>query len=199
MADEKDIAGVVAMLGAAYPNFAPTEHTVEVYFQTLRDLPADLLKMAALHAISEAGRKFAPSVGELRLAAAEIQRRAANIPTSYQAWQELIEAIRLVGSYRPAPEFSHPLVGESVRALGWRNLCVSENLAADRARFIAAYEQFQQRAEADSMMLPVVREYIQAHGGQLPAPAAQIGALADSLGKHARRARTRALPAAGHG
>jgi hypothetical protein len=195
MADEKDIAGVVAMLGAAYPNFSPTEHTVEVYFQTLRDLPSELLRTAALHAISEAGRKFAPSVGELRAAAAEIQRRAANIPSSYQAWQEVMQAIREIGSYRPAPEFSHALVDESVRALGWRNLCMSENAAADRARFIAAYEQLEQRLEVERMMLPAVRAYIEARGGQLPAPAAHIEALAESLSKSAGRRRSPRLPA----
>jgi len=181
MADERDVAAVVAMIGAAYPGFEPTEQTVEVYFQTLRDLAPDLLKTAALHSIAEPGRRFAPSVGELRGAAAEIQRRAANVPASYQAWQETLEAIRRVGSYHPQPEFSHALVGQTVRALGWTALCRSENMAADRARFIEAYQQLQARAEAEALMLPAVRDYIEARGGRLLPPASQMKQLADKL------------------
>jgi len=182
MADEKDIAGIVALIGAAYPNFAPTEHTVEVYYQTLRDIPPDLLKTATLDCIAEAGRKFAPSVGELRGAVADIQRAVSGMPGSYQAWEEVRRAMVDIGFYHQ-PEFSHPLIADTVRTLGWRNLCLSENQVADRARFIQAYEQLQQRAENDAMMLPEVRGYIEVHGKKLPAPVEQIGMLAEKLSK----------------
>lgn len=177
MANEKDIAGIVALIGAAYPNFNPTEHTVEVYFETLRDIPADLLKTAALKSIAEPGRKFAPSVGELRGAVGEIQRAVSGVPSSYQAWQEVMQAMLEVGSYR-TPEFSHPLIAETVRVMGWKNLCLSENAVADRARFIQAYEQLAERADNDAMMLPQVRGYIEENSGRL-LPSTSIKMLVD--------------------
>jgi len=178
MADEKDVMGIVAIICAAYPNFTPTEHTVDVYYETLKDIPADLLKAATMQSISETGRKFAPSVGELRGAVAEIRNVVRGVPSSYQAWQETLSQICDVGSYGN-PEFTSPLIAETVRLIGWRNLCMSENQVADRARFIQAYEQLSDRAARDEIMLPQVREYIERNGKALPAPTESIQALAD--------------------
>lgn len=178
MATETEVAQIVALISAAYPNFNPTEQTVEVYYQTLKDLPGDELKAAALTAIAEAGRKFAPSVGELRGAVGEIRKAVHNLPSSYQAWEEVLKQMVRVGSYR-SPEFSHPLIHRVVDTLGWKNLCLSENAVADRARFIQAYEQLLMRFERDDLLLPEVRGYIEANGGRLPAPASQMQLLAD--------------------
>lgn len=178
MATETEVAQIVALISAAYPNFNPTEHTVEVYFQTLKDLPGEELKIAALSAIAEAGRKFAPSVGELRGAIGEIRKAINNLPSSYEAWEEVLTQMRRVGSYRE-PEFSHPLVRRAVDVFGWKRLCLSEDATSDRARFIQAYEQLLMRAERDEIMLPEARGYIEANGGLLPAPSTQMNLLAD--------------------
>lgn len=179
MATETEVAQIVALISAAYPNFNPTEHTVEVYYQTLKDLPGEELKVAALTAIAEAGRKFAPSVGELRGAVGEIRKAVNNLPSSYEAWEQVHKQMVRVGSYGK-PTFSHPLIMRVVETLGWRNLCASENAVADRARFVQAYEQLLMRAERDEIMLPEVRGYIEANGGMLPAPSTQMKLLADS-------------------
>lgn len=183
MSDEKDIAKIVTMLSAAYPNWKTTAFTVEVYYQDLRDLPADLLAAACAKARTNTERNlaFAPSTGEIRAAATEILRTIAGVPSSYQAWQEVLRVIVEVGSYR-TPEFSHPLIADAVRTLGWRNLCLSEDQTSDRFRFIQAYEQLASRAESDAMELPQVRGYIEAHGGKmLPSPVSQMGTLALKL------------------
>ena len=184
MAEPKDVAEVVAIISAAYPSFAPTEHTVEVYYQFLRDIPASLLKQAAAQSVAEAGRKFAPSIGELRGAVAEIRRVIAGTPSSYDAWHEVLKAILEVGSYG-TPVFSHPLVTKAVRALGWHNLCMSENQAADRARFIEAYEQFDESTEVEAMRLPEVDAYIRGDPKFLEM-SEQIHLLARKLEDHRR-------------
>lgn len=160
MADIEDVAQIVAVVSAAYPNFNPSENTVEVYYQTLKDIDADLLKAATLQAVSEPGRKFAPSVGEIRGTVIEIRKTANNIPDSYQAWMEVKKAMVEVGSYRK-PEFSSSVIAEAVQAMGWKNLCLSENEIADRAHFTKAYEQLVRRIEADANYLPEVRGYIE--------------------------------------
>lgn len=182
MADETDILRVLAVLSTAFPNFKMAENTPEIYFQLLSDIPTDLLKAAVLQCCGEAGRAFAPSIGEIRGAVADIRRAVSGVPSSYQAWQEVMRQMVIVGSYRQ-PEFSHQLIAATVRTLGWRNLCLSENQVADRARFIQAYEQLEKRAEQDLMMLPQVRGYIEAHGNQLPAPTDSIKMLAEKLAK----------------
>ena len=157
MAEKEDIAEVVAVISAAYPHFDPTEHTVEVYWQTLKHYPADILKSATLKSVAEAGRKFAPTIGEIVQSILEINQAVNSIPSSYEAWQEVLKNFNRVGG----PEWSHPMIASAVDLMGWRNLCMSTNQVADRARFIQAYDQLQKRYGDDVTMLPEVRGYIE--------------------------------------
>lgn len=164
MAEQREVAQIVAMIAAAYPNFNLSEMTVEVYFQTLKDIPTEMLKAATMQAISEPGRKFAPSVGEIRGTVAEIVRRSSGVPSSYEAWKEVLDQARITG-HSGKPVFSHPLVSKIVQVFGWRQLCLSENQVADRARFIEAYEQLSLHDLAEMMTLPVVKNYIENKAG----------------------------------
>jgi hypothetical protein len=156
-----EIAQVVAIISAAYPNFSPTKETIEVYYQTLQDLNFDELKAATMQSISEAGRKFAPSVGELRGAVLSIRKRIAGVPSSYQAWQEVLKQISENGGDFGKPVWSNQIVKQAVDALGWRNLRMSEDQTQDRARFIMAYDQLLQRAGEDEIALPAVKAYME--------------------------------------
>jgi hypothetical protein len=181
MSTLEEIAQVVAVISAAYPNFNATEQTVEVYYQTLRDIPGDLLKAATLQAVAEAGRKFAPSVGELRGTVADIQKSIHAIPSSYEAWQEVQMQIVDNGGDFGHPVFSHALVEKTVKAIGWRNLRMSTNQESDRARFLQCYDQFSNRFYSDAMMLPEVRGYIEANGGKVLAPVDQMKQLTERM------------------
>lgn len=180
MADHYEIAQIVSVIAVAYPNWPVTEETNEIYFQLLGDIPGEELKAAVLHCLTEAGRKFAPSVGEIRGAVAELRGMAGNVPSPFRAWQEVLEQFRLTGSYG-TPQFSHPLITQAVRQMGWRELCMSENQIADRARFLQCYEQILSRAAKEDMLLPEVRGYIESNGAQLMAPAESMRLLADRL------------------
>jgi hypothetical protein len=179
MADLHDIAQIISVISEAYPNFKPSELTVEVYYQVLGDIPTEELKAATLHCISESGRKFAPSVGELRGAVNELRKYVSNVPSSYQAWQEVLQQLLENGGDFGKPVWSHQLVEKAVRTIGWRNLRMSENQVADRARFVECYEQLCDRAQREDMLLPEVRGYIEANGALLMAPADQMKLLAD--------------------
>lgn len=161
MATMTEIAQIVGVIGAAYPNFAPSPQTVEVYFQALNDLDYDELKTATMQSITEAGRKFAPSVGEIRGAVLDIRKRVIKMPSSYQAWQEVCKQINDNGGDFGKPVWSNPIVEAAVNALGWRNLRMSEDQTADRARFIMAYDQLCARNEKEEIALPQVRGYIE--------------------------------------
>lgn len=180
MASYEDIAKMVAFLVAAYPNWKMTEFTTEVYFQDLKDIPADELLIGAQHCRSESGRKFAPSTGEIRGAVAELRGLSSNVPSSFQAWQEVLKQFSDTGYYG-TPQWSHPLVEQAVRAMGWRELCMSENQIADRARFIQCYEQLQERVTREEMLIPEVRGYVEANGARLMAPAESMKLLSDKL------------------
>ena len=173
MASVEDVAGIIAVISAAYPNFKASEYTAEIYYQTLQDIPGKLLKAATLQCVAEAGRKFAPSVGEIRGAVLMLQKISLDIPSSYEAWQEVQQQILENGGDFGNPVFSHPVIEKTVRAIGWRNLRMSEDATADRARFIQAYEQFQERNDVEEMMLPEVKGYIKTNK--------EMKALADKM------------------
>ncbi len=156
MADATDILQILSVISAAFPNYQEQPQTPEVYLQLLGDMDTALLKVAVLQCCSEPGRKFAPTVGEIRGAAAELTRLANHVPSSYEAWQEVQQSFRGMGK-----PWSHPLVKQAVDIFGWHNLGMSENPVADRARFIEAYEQLLHQGEREQTMLPAVRRYIE--------------------------------------
>jgi hypothetical protein len=161
VSEPRDIAQIIGILSAAFPNFKPTELTAEVYLQTLADISSDELKAAVLHCITQSGRAFAPSIGEIRGAVAELRSFSASVPSSFQAWQEVQKQILINGGDYGKPEWSSPLVEEAVKRMGWRSLRMSEDQTADRARFLQCYEQIVERATKQEMILPQVAGYIE--------------------------------------
>lgn len=182
MATKIDIAQILAVISAAYPNFSMTEQTVEVYWQVLSDIPTDELKTAVLHSISESGRKFAPSVGELRGAVGELRSLVSRVPSSYEAWQEFR---RFVVASNYSPEWSHPLVEKAARLIGMREYGQSDvdDEPSWRARFIQCYEQLRERAERENLLVPEVRGYLEVNGAKIESPLDQMKRLADRMKK----------------
>lgn len=185
MSEPKDIDQIVNMLKVAFPNWHPEDlrMTKEIYWQTLRDIPGEELKAAVLNCLTEAGRAFAPSIGEIRGAVAKLRKSVSNVPDSYQAWQEVITQMNINGGDYGKPAWSHPLVERVVKQLGWRNLRMSEDQTADRARFIQAYEQLLGRAMSEETMLPEVRGYIESQGGVLLDAPAAVKQLSERLSR----------------
>lgn len=158
---------VLEFLMNAYPNKAIGEETIQIYLRLLADIPADLLKAAALAHVTKS--QFFPTVAELRDAGAALMERALGLPNAYDAWNEVCRAITTHGHYR-TPEFTHPLIKRAVDACGgWRTLCMSENQTADRARFFQVYEVYQGRQQEEHRMLPEVAGMITHLAGRLSA------------------------------
>lgn len=182
MAIPKDIDQIIEMLKVAFPNFHPDEMmTKEVYWRLLNDIPSEELKNAVLYCVSDRGRAFAPSIGEIRGAVSNLRRMIHNVPSVYDAWKEVLTQMSENGGDYGNPVWSHPLIERAVRSLGWRNLRMSENQSADRARFIQFYEELLERASIEDIMLPEVRGYIEANGARLLAPIDEMGLLAKRL------------------
>lgn len=173
MATRAEIGKIIMVLSAAFPSFKPgytaqerkarIGEMIQAYTAILGDLDADRLAQVAYHLASI--NTFFPSAAELRAAYFNMEERAAGVPTADEAWNEIKRLFRRGYSrYRaPPPEaFSHPLVQKALEGIGgWLALCNSENDAADRARFLQAYEIHMRRNRELSRMLPEVREVIE--------------------------------------
>ena len=159
MASETEIATVFNVLTTNYGYIQRDKTPLElaglldIWKRTLADIDGELLRLAALKIISQS--KWFPQVAELREAAVDIAEPGRR--SGVEAWGDVVRAFGCGRGYAP-PEFSDPLVMETVKVMGWRNLATSENQTADRARFIECYNALAQRKRNDMLALPEVRQ-----------------------------------------
>ena len=178
MATKKEVAELIAVLAVSFPafkdklaQFSKDDKTrmVHAYHIALQDIDVDLLGQVVQHIISTA--TFFPSAGEIRRAAFRLAEIGLGIPTAQDAWAEVSAMIRKGfwdtgnGWYEArAPrteDWSHPLVQKAVDAVGgWLALRTSENVVADRARFLEAYGVYVSRYREQEQMLPGVRQAV---------------------------------------
>ena len=163
------------MLLAAFPNFRlqiKVKHLLDAYYPLLCDLDTEMLAMAAAHVASEA--TFFPVASEIRKTAFHLAEVAAGIPSAQDAWAEVTKAVQRGGFYdksrgywqqRPpqTDDWSHPLIEKAIDAVGgFHALRTSDNVVADRARFLEAYDRYVERHRESDRMLPNVQQAVRA-------------------------------------
>ena len=65
-----------------------------------------------------------------------------------EAWSKVLGGISSVGSYG-YPKFDDELIDRCVSCIGWRNMCMSENIAIERAHFFKVYETLSRRKRTE--------------------------------------------------
>jgi hypothetical protein len=154
-----EAAKLVAMISAAWRDAAISDATAEIYETMLADLSFETAQQAVARLI--ATNKWLPTIAEIRATAADIEHGPAR--KGGEAYGDVLAEIRRTGAYG-VPTFKDPVVAECVRLMTWRGLCLGDNEAADRARFIELYDGLQTRVRADVVA-----------GRALPAPVQGLG------------------------
>ena len=155
-----EVMKLVAVLCAAYPSAKFTAETSSVYEHMLADLDGTTTTAAVEQLISSS--RWLPTVAEIRERVLSL--RSGEIRPGGDAWGSVRKAIARRGRHRVPGvdfEFSDPVVHEAVRALGWAELCDSENAVADRARFTELYDRLAvlRRRRQLTENLPAVKRY----------------------------------------
>ncbi len=182
---------------------------MKLYEQMLSDVDGSALVLAAKAHM--AASRFFPTIHDLRQAAIEIslpQREPAIVAwgdvMAAQTWawpgryQEMVYSVKETAGLPPMPEmivrqdlggeppFDNPLTAQACRILGgWRAIMASECQAAERARFIEAYEALAARERESAMMLPEVRQRRQLGNGRV---AGLVGGVVAQLADGAKGA-----------
>jgi hypothetical protein len=180
MASFPEVAKVLGITAARYPQFALTEATIKAYAPLLVDIDAQALMLACNQHAAES--KWFPSVAEIREKAQAMTTTADGRPDAGGAWRELADALKIGASgpeWRTARENLHPAVVEAAEQFGFDRFVMrmTENAGTDFAQFRSIYETVCKRRDSEQRMLPEVRAYV-----------AQLG--------DAMRAERKALPAA---
>lgn len=160
---KRDFGLFAAAIRTYYPreNILPNEQAHDLWFRQLQDVPYPVAE--AVLAKWVATNKWSPSIADIRDGVAEIQN-GGPAPDWGEAWDQAMNAIRRFGSYDEDGALASlpPLTRETVRRLGYKSLCWSENQVADRANFRQVYEILSKRkVETDKIPLPV-RETLKA-------------------------------------
>lgn len=137
-------ADMFTLLDAAYPKERMTEPQMALYTMTLAPYDVGQVRDAVMLHIHTS--PWFPRISDIidKLTKREQLDAAA-------AWGEVVQKIRSVGMYR-VPEWSHHAVGAAVRAMGWAELCLSDNPEADRAHFMRFYEVTTSRAKEEQII-----------------------------------------------
>ena len=144
-----EFAQFAAALQTYFPRFEmlPNAEAMELWYTALKDLDYSLLSTALAKWVTT--EKWPPSIAELREMCSEVME--GKLPDWGEGWSEATAAIRRYGWQRPeeALEAMSPTTRETVRRIGWMELCSSENPETIRAQFRQIYETVSKRAAED--------------------------------------------------
>lgn len=157
---KQEFALFASALKTYYPreNLLPNTQAMELWFYQLGDLPYKVAETALNKWV--ATNKWSPSIAEIREQASEIVNGA--LPDWGNGWEQVEKAIRYYGSYEPAKalESMDELTRETVKRMGFTNLCLSDNQTADRANFRMIYEQLAERKKTTEQIPERLKELI---------------------------------------
>ena len=133
--EKRETAQVLAMLASAYPHIKITKETAEIYHDVLQDLEIGQCVQASRSIVRFS--QFFPSASEIRSAVFKELNLLSPLPI--EAWGEVIQVASHQGLSK-VHEWSHATVAETVKSIGWREICVAENQGVLRAHFLKLYE-----------------------------------------------------------
>ena len=131
-------------------NFLPDKESIKIWFTLLKDIPYEVLNVAIQKWMMT--NKFAPTIADLRELSNEVTQ--GQISDWGDGWEQVLKAIRVYGSYNAsaALDSMDDITRKCVERLGFREICMSENIAVDRANFRMLYETIANRQKEDGKL-----------------------------------------------
>ena len=150
--DKKEFSIFASALRTYYPRekLLPNEQAMQLWYNQLRDIPYKVAETVLNKWV--AIEKWSPSISDIRQLTSELLNGE---PTDWgDGWEQVEKAIRRYGIYREAEalESLDDLTRQTVKRLGFKNICLSENQQADRANFRMIYEQLAERKIKDAQI-----------------------------------------------
>lgn len=169
---KKEFALLAMAIKTYYPKegLLPNEQAMELWYKQLQDLEYNVAEMALNKWV--ATNKWSPSIADIREISAAV--KGGDIQDWGEGWEKVLNAIRSFGFYRQAEAMQSldELTKTCVERIGFVNLCMSENIAADRANFRMIYEQLAARKKQDAQLPEGLKkaiaqcQYIAIEGGK---------------------------------
>lgn len=131
-----ETAKILALCSVAYPQYPVTKESVSIYNDLLADLEYPQVEKAVRDLLMTSDRWL--SVAAIRRRVAENGNVLA--PSKAVAWAEVREGCASHGRQQ-RPAFSHSVISEAVRTIGWYDICMSTNQETLRSQFWRVYDE----------------------------------------------------------
>lgn len=142
--NNQEVARLVGILAAGFPQWQVTKETVAVWADILADLDFGITQGVVREYLMT--ENYPPSPASIRRRVAEKQGLTA--PTKASAWSEVMANIKSSSS-ADRRSWSHVAVFKAVDAIGWYELRTSTNVDTIRAQFLKIYEDFAQECDRE--------------------------------------------------
>lgn len=148
--EKQEFAQFAMALKTYFPrekDLLPNNQAMELWFRQLQDIPFGIAEASLNKWV--ATNKWSPSIADIREMAASVKHGDA--PDWGEGWEQVLRAITRFGSYREGEALASmdELTRRCVERLGFRNICMSENISADRANFRDIYKTLAERQQKD--------------------------------------------------
>lgn len=173
--DKVEFAKIMAVLVAGTGSPKATPEQLDVYYETLRDLPLETLRTAALRALMDHKFPSLPPIGLIRQHAATVSgdlpspiadawASVKRFATRWEFW--IIEGMptyeKTLAEYRCDLAALPPIARQAATAYGWRAIIETETGVAF-AHFRQLYESLDRPARQEAALPPSVRVPALAH------------------------------------
>ena len=156
--NKKEFAIFASALKTYYPKekILPNEQAMELWFNQLQDIPYKVAELKLNKWVATS--KWSPSIADIREQASGIIQGEGK--DWGEAWQEVLRCISKYGFYREEEALNNmdKLTRKVVRRLGFKNICLSEDIQVDRANFRMIYEQEQSKEKQAAQLPPKIKE-----------------------------------------
>ena len=143
----------------------PNQQAMELWFRELQDIPFPVAEATLRQWV--ATNKWSPSIADIREGAATVVH--GTIKEWGEAWEEVLTSVRKYGLYNQEKALNSldQLTRTAAERTGFRNICLSENIATERANFRMIYESLMNREKTNQQIaLPLqdIVKQIQSQG-----------------------------------
>ena len=128
----------------------PNEQAMSLWYEQLKDIPYDRICIFLNNWVST--EKWSPAISDIKAGVAEIDNGI--IDDWGKGWQEVIKSIQNYGYYRESDALNSmsDITREVVKRLGFQNICLSENISADRANFRNLYIELTEKKRHERVL-----------------------------------------------
>lgn len=150
---KEEMIKAVSMIVANYPNLQSknTAIIVELWYSIFKDVSWELFQKAILNII--ATDAYPPNAARIKNELLDLTR--PKLPEAIEAWAEVERAVQEFGAWKEEEGLNSlsPITRKVAVAIGWRNICLSENIDVVRGQFLRVYDILKHRAEVDEALI----------------------------------------------